>query len=809
MADPVTPTRQGKKGSSRFVSVNAVPATPSAVPPRPQGDLTRASVEDVAAAIRATWPTNSADNRWRRSRGARDLLRHLEGFPGETWQQRWEVSGLNAPGRPVAVLQATRRGKSQLGVGAACLFCLRIIQSSLEAFRSNTFLYYGQRFLSAQNDPLLDKFWAEVQDMPVHPVHHQTALFDVAVALTTQGIALADLTPAAFLHYAWACRRQGLVLGQRGAGSRFPGHLAWQVLHAMGHFPSGGPATLKAALLTGRLTVQELVDRHKLRHAGVRQLLIAYLQRRKPELDYSTLDNLARHLASHFWATIEQLAPDQPDLRIDAELYRRWRDQVAIRADGKGRRDVEPVLRAIRAFYADLQAWAAAEPEQWAVWVAACPVTDADVRGYGVRRRRVKERMDDRTRQRQPLLRILVEHMENRYGHLRELLGQATGAAGGETVTIDGHAYQRLWSRADQRRGRHAATANVRVLDQHSGNHLNVTRAEGAAFWEWAIVEVLRHSGVRIEEALEFTQLSIRQYQRPGGEVIALLVVAPSKSDRERVIPMSAELFAVIAAIIRRHTADGRTIPLLPRYDPHERRSSSPMPFLFQRQIGTSHEVIADTTVVNMLKRRCGELAEQHPGFQASDFTPHDFRRLLATDLVNNGLPIHIGAALLGHLNLQTTRGYVAVFNEDVIRHYQAFLDRRRQARPADEYRPVTEPEWLGFEQHFDQRKVELGGCARPYGTPCQHEHACVRCSLLRPDPAQRARLVEIRDTLVARIAEAEREGWLGEVEGLKVSLAAAEQKLGQLDQRHSSVHLGMPGFADSAGRTTTPKDLT
>lgn len=35
---------------------------------------------------------------------------------------------------------------------------------------------------------------------------------------------------------------------------------------------------------------------------------------------------------------------------------------------------------------------------------------------------------------------------------------------------------------------------------------------------------------------------------------------------------------------------------------------------------------------------------------------------------MNNGLPIHIGAALLGHLNLQTTRGYVAVFNEDVVR---------------------------------------------------------------------------------------------------------------------------------------------
>ena len=313
--------------------------------------------------------------------------------------------------------------------------------------------------------------------------------------------------------------------------------------------------------------------------------------------------------------------------------------------------------------------------------------------------------------------------MENRYGHLRELLEQAARAVGGETVTIDGCTYQRLWSRVDERRVRLGGPANVRVLDQESGKRINVTHAEDAAFWEWAIVEVLRHSGVRIEEALELTHLSIRQYQRPNSEVIALLVVAPSKSDRERVIPMSAELFAVVAAIVRRHAKGGETIPLLPRYDPKERRSSPPMPFLFQRKIGTKHEVISDTTIVNMLKRRGCELAEHHPGFHAASFTPHDFRRLLATDLVNSGLPIHIGAALLGHLNLQTTRGYVAVFNEDVIRHYQGFLARRRQARPVDEYRPITDPEWLGFEEHFDQRKVELGSCARPYGTPCQHEH--------------------------------------------------------------------------------------
>lgn len=64
---------------------------------------------------------------------------------------------------------------------------------------------------------------------------------------------------------------------------------------------------------------------------------------------------------------------------------------------------------------------------------------------------------------------------------------------------------------------------------------------------------------------------------------------------------------------------------------------------------------------------------------------------------------------------------------------------------------------------------------------------------MLWPDPAQRDRLVEIRDNLMSRIAEAEREGWLGEMEGLQISLAGAEDKLDQIDRRSSSTDLGMP----------------
>jgi hypothetical protein len=87
-----------------------------------------------------------------------------------------------------------------------------------------------------------------------------------------------------------------------------------------------------------------------------------------------------------------------------------------------------------------------------------------------------------------------------------------------------------------------------------------------------------------------------------------------------------------------------------------------------------------------------------------------------------------------------------------------------------------------------------------------------IRCALLRLDPAQRHRLEEIRDNLHASIAEAIREGWAGEAEGLKVSLNAANDKLAQADltaARHAErVNLGIPAYRDIAAATlTTPGD--
>jgi hypothetical protein len=172
-----------------------------------------------------------------------------------------------------------------------------------------------------------------------------------------------------------------------------------------------------------------------------------------------------------------------------------------------------------------------------------------------------------------------------------------------------------------------------------------------------------------------------------------------------------------------------------------------------------------------------------------------------------NGLPPHIAQVIAGHDSLTSTMGYAAIYPAEAVEAHRAFIARRRQARPAEEYRTVTPEEWDDFLGHFERRKLVLGECGRAYGTECSHEHACVRCPVLITSPAERPRLIEIRDNLRDRISEAEREGWLGEAEGLKVSLNAADEKITQLDireeRRKSPIFLGVPSINQVVGRTS------
>ena len=172
--------------------------------------------------------------------------------------------------------------------------------------------------------------------------------------------------------------------------------------------------------------------------------------------------------------------------------------------------------------------------------------------------------------------------------------------------------------------------------------------------------------------------------------------------------------------------------------------------------------------------------------------------RIFITDAIMSGLPPHIAQIIAGHRDLNVTMGYKAVYPDEAIQAHLAFLARRRSLRPGEEYRVPTDEEWAEFLGHFELRKVATGTCGRAFGTPCIHEHSCLRCSMHWPDPAQRPRIAEIRGNLIARIAEAEREGWRGEAEGLKISLAGADDKLAQIGRRPpraKTTDLGIPAI--------------
>jgi integrase len=460
----------------------------------------------------------------------------------------------------------------------------------------------------------------------------------------------------------------------------------------------------------------------------------------------------------------------------------------------------------VRAFYLDIAQWAADDPARWGPWTVPCPIRAGDIQLRKETGHR-KSRMDQRTRERLPGLPILIAAVSQARKNAAELLEAARCTPPGEAFTAAGQTLQRCVLLKPSFR--------IWVQDPSTGVRRDLSREEDKTFWTWAAVAVLGETGIRIEELTELSHHSLVQYQLPAtSETVPLLHIAPSKTDEERLLVVGPELADVLSAILCRIRGTDGAAPLAVAYDTHECVWNPPMPLLFQHLLGVENRPISASTIRDLLSAAMPSTGLTDNTGKPLTISPHDFRRIFTTEAVMNGMPPHIAQLILGHKDINTTMGYKAVYPEEVINGHRAFIARRRDLRPSEEYRTPTDEEWEEFLGHFERRRVALGDCGRAYGTSCIHEHSCVRCPLLRVSPDQRPRLADIRDNLIARIDEARREGWTGEAEGLKVSLAAANAKLAQVDglaaRRNAAVSLGIPTFRDIAGRTATPaKDTT
>ncbi|WP_055618500.1 site-specific integrase [Streptomyces phaeochromogenes] len=741
-----------------------------------------------------------------RAVGARFVLSWLETFPGETWQQRWQATGADMAagtwhelamewGRSVG----RKPSSGMVRTGLLALISVDVVRPAPLWFAGNT-SRYGRPAIAAGRDPEgFAQLEADVPESVRGTRYVSDGLKAVAQIVGSYGGKVRDIVVGDFLVQVQLGRSETA----RGA------RLAYSWLREQGQFPPDAPSTLlMIEHRTGQVGPAELVDRYHLKCQPIRDLLVAYLTERQPALDYNSLKRLSSLLAKNFWADLEQHHPGIDSLHLPLDVSEAWKVRLATKtvrrrqADGTVTESVEPrssavsVKLQVRAFYLDIAQWALDEPERWGQWAAPVPISEGECSDRKLERQQ-KSRKDQRTRERLPVLPTLVRVADRRLKEARLRLEALYAAAPGATFTVLGETFTapRLTNRPE---GRPAS-----VRDDHGRRRLLATE-EKIAFWAWATIEIFQHTGIRIEELRELGHHSIISYKLPStGQVVPLLQIAPSKTDQERLLLISPELADVLSAIVSRVRGRDGSVPLVSSYDQHEGVWNPPMPLLYQWHVSSQNRPLAESTIRKAINQTLEATGLTDSAGKPLTFQLHDFRRIFITDAILSGLPPHIAQVVAGHNNINSTMGYAAIYPVDAIESHRAFIARRRALRPVEEYRAVTPEEWNDFLGHFEKRKLALGSCGRAYGTDCVHEHACVRCPVLIVDFGDMSRLVEIRENLTARIGEAEREGWLGEVEGLSTSLAATQEKISQIaarqERKRTSVFLGIPKLVQAA----------
>ena len=589
----------------------------------------------------------NAGSQEKRIRGLSGLLDWLADQPGETWQQRWMASGADAAGgawRRVPIAWQHERGResrwlrAELSGALVMVICGDLVRPSLSCLVAGA---AGKgsltRNLARTRDP---QGFARLRqlcdaDPCVSAAAASLTLRRSAEIIAAKGGGVADITVG-----------DALELMDREAESftcpTRDHKVFYRMLRELGAFGDEAPGRLRAFRTAGQLTPGELVDRYQLHCRPVRDLLADYLAERQPAMDYTSLKNLAYYLAQRFWADLEQHHPGIDSLHLPREVAAAWKQRQRVKpqmiTSATGEKSVimaervgyRQCLTPVRALYLDLSQWAIEDPGRWARWAAPCPVGQEEISQRKFQRHR-KARMDARTRERLPVLPVLVRTVDERRKNAAARLQAARQTPPGQAFTAAGQTLTRSITKT---------AGKTWAGDPATGKRRDLGHEDDHAFWAWAAVEVLRLTGCRVEELLEISHHSLIQYRLPAtGEIVPLLQIVPSKTDEERLLVVSPELADVLSAVIRRIREPGGAVPLVPVYDRYECLWRPPSPVLFQRRFPSEVRAISDTSLRDMLNA-----ALVHTGLkdtadgQPLHYTPHDFRRIFITDAEIGGV---------------------------------------------------------------------------------------------------------------------------------------------------------------------------
>ena len=209
-----------------------------------------------------------------------------------------------------------------------------------------------------------------------------------------------------------------------------------------------------------------------------------------------------------------------------------WKKRIQTRtvrsADGRDqvvtREAADDILMTVRAFYLDLAQWALDEPARWGPRAVLCPIRSSDIQ-HKKQKARTKARMDQRTRERLPVLPALAAAVDHARTDAADRLEAARAAGPGELFTAGGQALRRARTARPSRR--------VWAEDPGTGRRRDLTREEDNAFWAWAAIEVLRHTRVRIEELTELAaagkagelQLALARHAAASPDTLGFLYI--------------------------------------------------------------------------------------------------------------------------------------------------------------------------------------------------------------------------------------------------------------------------------------------
>ncbi|MEU5610534.1 hypothetical protein AB0H03_17665 [Streptomyces sparsogenes] len=340
-ADRRTPYRHSGHQATRrdltaveFAELLAEASQGDRVPtPRPTPDTWDRTERDAEGIIdligKLPFRGNDAHYR-RRRRSTRTLLKWLAQFEGATWQERWINGGLEDVQRtwvnqvlatyPDLATRSIRSLTCEIHTGMMALLVGQIIRPAYRWLLAQHFnVTLSQTRLMIDPDGFA-RLEAHCDKTDRTGQNRAGALNCVAMILLNKGGRITDITVDDCVEFAAAMR-----VSHRAARHVT---LFYTLLFEMGILGEDAPPNLAAARAPGQRTVQQMVDSYGIVSPRVRELLIAYLTIRKPELDYTSLRGLASTLCLTYWRDLEKHHPGIDSIDLAPEVAAAWKHRL-------------------------------------------------------------------------------------------------------------------------------------------------------------------------------------------------------------------------------------------------------------------------------------------------------------------------------------------------------------------------------------------------------------------------------------------------------------------------------------------------